>query len=219
MLEPFSDTDATRHYKNDDGTGQLDRVIEGEVRHLVAMIERHEPFENVSRQAGRIAYYVVTANNPLNTSASDRYESQYFKDYAAYVESASPRLPVIFYGLDQMLEAGDLRAFLARILERGRVLYPLVGKEYRRIGQLPGSRYFDDRSTAFGVSSVAWSRAASDVALVLRYAWIQAGGADQRPAPKETEGRLLKVTRPLASERIAPQAGNSEPEPQEQPLW
>jgi len=69
----------------------------------------------------------------------------------------------------------------------------IVGMRRRRIGKLPGSKYFDDRSTAFGVSSLAFSRAISDVALMLRYIWITAGGVDQRKTPAESEGRLLVV--------------------------
>jgi hypothetical protein len=194
VLAPYSETDPTRHYKNDDGTGQLDRVIETEVAGLISMIESHQPFETIVERLGRLSYFVSMANNPLNTSARDRSEGSYFKDYAQYVESAAPRLPVIFYGLDADLEAGDLGTFVDRLLDRGRLLYPSIVSEYRRIGKLPGSRYFDDRSTAFGVSSVAYSRAVSDVALVLRYVWIKAGGADDRATPHEDEGRLLKVT-------------------------
>ena len=39
---------------------------------------------------------------------------------------------------------------------------------------------FDDRSTAFGVGSLAFSHAVTDVTLVLRYIWLAAGGIDDR---------------------------------------
>ena len=56
----------------------------------------------------------------------------------------------------------------------------MVGREYRKIGFASGVGRFDDRSTAFGVASVAFSHAVTDVTLVLRYIWITAGGVDSR---------------------------------------
>ncbi len=191
----FRDVDATRHYKNQDGTGQLDLVIEEEVARLVRMIEGHSTFADISYQAGVISYHVAAANNPLNTSTGDPEEERYYRDYAYYLDSAAPRLPVIFYGLDQTLERGDVSAFVGRTLERGRLLYPMVGAEYRRIGKLPGRQYFDDKSTAFGTAAVAYSRAISDTALLLRWAWLRAGGRDHRNTPDASDGRLLMVAR------------------------
>ncbi len=199
VLAPFGENDPTRHYKNADGTGQLDRVIVQEVERTIQMIEGHQSFERIARQVGRLAYFVSIANNPLNTSAGDTGEAQYYRDYASYVASASPRLPVIFYGTEDDLDAGDVASFIARTLDRGRKLYPLIASEYRRIGKLPGSKYFDDRSTAFGATSVAYSRAVSDIALILRYVWVTAGGADHRNAPRASDGRLLKVEQRLAA--------------------
>lgn len=199
VLAPFGDTDPSRHYRNADGGGQLDLVIEVEAQRAIEYITSHRPFRDIVHQVGLVSYFVAAANNPLNTSATDGNEGQYYKDYAEYLESAVPRLPVVFYGLDNALDAGQLGEFVNRSLERGRLFYPMIGTEYRRIGKLPGRLYFDDRSTAFGVSSVAFSRALSDVALVLRYIWIQAGGADRRAAPREADGLLLVVSRSDAS--------------------
>ncbi len=193
VVAPFREGDPSRHYKNLDGSGLLDRVIAEEAQRAIDYIEGHQPFPEIARQLGVLAYFMASANNPLNTSSEDQWESQYFKDYASYVESARARLPVIFYGSDSLLDAGDVDGFVSRVLARGRLLYPSIGIEYRRIGKLPGSQYFDDRSTAFGVTSVAFSRAVSDVALMLRYVWITAGGLDQRDTPAESEGRLLVV--------------------------
>lgn len=200
VLLPYSaHRDGSWHYKNPDGGGRLDKVIQVQVERTIEAIQSHQPFQEVVRQAGVVAYYVATANNPLNTSSADRSEADYYKDFAQYLESVQPRLPVIFYGLQESLDGGDkteqdLQRFIAHILDRGRELYPLVGQEYRRIGKLPGRQYFDDRSTAFGVSSVAFSRAVSDVALVLRYVWIRSGGADQRNAPRAEQHRLVLVS-------------------------
>jgi hypothetical protein len=178
---PFTDADAARHMKNPDGSGQLDLVVETEVRKAVEAIRGHRPFEDVVRQLGVVAHYVADANNPLSTSAADTEEGRYFVDYLRYAETAEPRFPLVFYGLQPGLEAKkDISPVIAEALRRGRELYPMIGREYRRIGFASGVGRFDDRSTAFGAASVAFSRAVTDVTLVLRYIWITAGGVDSR---------------------------------------
>lgn len=197
VLAPLRYGEPAYHEKNDDGSGRLDEVIRVEVERAVSYIWNHQPFSDVAYQAGVVSHYVADANNPLNTSARDALEGRYFADFAGYLQWVEPKLQTIFYGLDAQLDGPtELERFVRETLERGRALYPLVGQEYRRIGRLPGRRYFDDRSTAFGIAAVSYSRAVSDVALVLRYIWIEAGGADERPAPREEERRYLLVPRP-----------------------
>ncbi len=77
-------------------------------------------------------------------------------------------------------EPEDLTALVDRSLARSRLLYPAIGEEYRRVGAVNGRELFDDRSTAFGVGSVAFNHALSDIVGVLRYIWIRAGGADRK---------------------------------------
>jgi hypothetical protein len=195
-LAPFEDGDPAKHFKNPDGTGELDRVIVAEVERAVRTIQGLSPFEEVVFQLGVVSHYVADASNPLNTSAADPEEGRYFADYARYLEATEPRLPVVFYGLRPGLEAQpDPSPLVAAALLRGRALYPLVGREYRRIGFASGLDRFDDRSTAFGVASLAFSHAVSDVGLVLRYVWIRAGGADLRTLPREGEGGGLRLPR------------------------
>lgn len=202
-LAPFGDDDPARHVKNADGSGRLDEVIAEEVERAVTAIEGHLPFERIVYQLGVVAHYVADANNPLNSSSSDAEESRYFADYLRYLERAEPRLPVVFYGLVPGLdERPDVAPVVDSALARGRELYPLVGREYRRIGFSSGVTRFDDRSTAFGVASLAFSHAVSDVGLVLRYIWVRAGGADFRSGLPELGGPVLRLPR-----EGAPQAG------------
>jgi hypothetical protein len=196
LVAPFRDRDPLAHQANDDGTGTLLDVLRQEVGRSIQAIREHLPFEQVAYRVGLVVHYINDANNPLNCSAADSAEGQYYADFLDYLQSTEPRTPTLFYGLDPSLEEGDLDGFLERVLERCRQTYPLVGKEYRRTGKLPGRRYFDDRSTAFGVASVARSRAVTDAALLLRYIWLQAGGADFRRPPRAEEGRLLLLPKP-----------------------
>jgi hypothetical protein len=192
---PFADTDSARHMKNPDGAGKLDRVIAEEAEAAVKAIRSHKPFEEIVRKLGVVAHYVADANNPLAASGDDPEERRYFVDYLRYAETAEPRFPLVFYGLSPKLDASrDLSPLIEAALQRGRELYPAVGGEYRRIDYASGLGRFDDRSTAFGVASVSFSHAVTDVTLALRYIWLAAGGVDDR-ANLPAGGRLTVLPR------------------------
>lgn len=196
VTAPFSDTDPSRHMKNPDGSGQLDRVIAAEAAAAVAAIRAHKPFEEVVRRLGTVSHYVADANNPLAVAADDPEEGRYFVDYLRYAETAEPRFPLVFYGLLPGLDRSrDLSPLIDAALQRGRELYPAVGGEYRRIDFASGIGRFDDRSTAFGVASVAFSHAVTDVTLALRYIWLTAGGIDDRANLPAGGTRLMLLPR------------------------
>jgi hypothetical protein len=193
---PFTETDSSRHMKNADGSGQLDKVVAAEVAAAIAAIRGHKPFEEVVRRLGAVSHYVADANNPLAASADDAEERRYFVDYLRYAETAEPRFPLVFYGLMPGLEGSrDLSPLIDAALRRGRELYPLIGGEYRRIDFASGLGRFDDRSTAFGVASVAFSHAVTDVTLALRYIWLAAGGVDDRANLPAGGSRLMLLPR------------------------
>lgn len=147
----------------------------------VAMIEQHRSFDDVVYQLGVVSQLVATAANPLDASDADPEEALYYEDFLLYARSTEARLQPVFYGIPAEGDtAGNLEDLIATTLEHSRRLYPAVGREYRRIGFAEGRRRFDDRSTAFGVVSVAYSRAISDVAVALRYIWLRSGGDDTR---------------------------------------
>jgi len=193
---PFTDTDSSRHMKNADGSGQLDKVLAAEVAAAIAAIRGHKPFEEVVRRLGAVSHYAADANNPLAASGDDAEERRYFVDYLRYAETAEPRFPLVFYGLLPGLDGSrDLSPLIDSALRRGRELYPLIGGEYRRIDFASGLGRFDDRSTAFGVASVAFSHAVTDVALALRYIWLAAGGVDDRANLPAGGSRLMLLPR------------------------
>jgi hypothetical protein len=178
---PFSDSDPSRHMKNPDGSGQLDRAALEAVESAVAAIRAYQPFEEIVRRLGVVSHFMADADDPLAASATDADEGRYFADYLRYVETAEPRFPLVFYGVQPGLESQrDLSPLIAAALRRGREIYPMIGREYRRIGFVSGLGLFDDRSTAFGAASLAFSHAVTDVTLALRYIWITAGGIDER---------------------------------------
>lgn len=93
VIDPFSDADPGRHMKNDDGSGDLDRVILSEAKATVDAIRSHQPFEVIIRRLGRVSHFVADADNPLASSAADPAEGRYFVDYLRYAESAERRFP------------------------------------------------------------------------------------------------------------------------------
>jgi len=194
VAAPFADADPARHVA--EGDGRLDRVIVEEAARAVDAIRAHRPFDEIVHQLGVVAHYVADANNPLGASADDPREAEYYADFDRYLDAAEPRLPLVYYGAMPGLERReDVSPLVAATLARSRGLYPLVGREYRRIGFASGVGRFDDRSTAFGVASLAFSHAVTDVARALRWVWLRAGGGDPRDGLPERGGRLIKLPR------------------------
>ncbi len=188
-VAPFQNGDAAAHYKNGNGSGSLDRWIVAETERAIGALKAHRPFRDVVFQLGVLAHYVADANNPLITAESDPRESSYSRDFLSYVEGAQERFVLVFYGDGRDLAGpGALAPLLDRTLTRGRQLYPAIGREYRRVSGPPGRLKFDDKSVAFAVGSLALSHAASDVGAVLRYVWLEAGGADFRDLPLTAPG-------------------------------
>ncbi len=151
----------------------------------VAAIERHEPFPSILEHLGAAAYWVALANDPV--AEGGRREPRYADDFRSYVDSASPRFTVAFYGEGRdVATASSLAALTAAARARSAGYAPLVGQEYERIGFGSGVALFDDRSTAFGIAALAYSHAVSDAIATLRYIWIAAGGVDRRLLPRLT---------------------------------
>lgn len=175
-------TSADFFEQNADGSGQLDRLLRQRLTEAVESIRQHRPFNEVAYRIGLVAHLLARANDPLATARSDAEEARFAGDFDRYLASATPRIRRVFYGFRP--GRGDLPAhldeMLAETFSRGRRLYPLVGMEYRRIEFGAGVRGFDDRSTAYAVAALALNHAISDVAEVLRYIWLAAGGADDR---------------------------------------
>lgn len=193
---PFRQARPAQHVENPDGGGELAGTLAREAERAVEMIRAHRPFAEIVHQLGVVSHYVADANNPLNVSDADPEESRYFADYLFYLESAEPRLPLLFYGLRPGLEELEtLTPLVEHTLERTRELYPLVGREYRRIGFASGVGRFDDRSTAFGSASLAFSHAVTDVAQVHIWIWLRAGGYDPRQGLPERGTKVLSLPR------------------------
>lgn len=194
VLDPFADHAGSRHEANADGSGRLGEVVRAETRRAVAGIEGHRPFSEIVHQLGVVSHYLADLNDPLQVANLDPSESVYRGHYPRYLDGVRDRFNVVFYGSGRRIASSvELDSLVTRALARGRKLYPDVGREYRRIGRNGGR--FDDRSTAFAVGSLAYSHAVSDVAAMMRYVWLEAGGADEGSLPQVAGDRLILVGR------------------------
>jgi len=168
-------------------SGRLRERIERQTANVVSMIRSGKPMSQVVFNLGALAHYVADANNPFHVADDDPRLEASQGDYERYFESSMTKFPTVFYGLDTNFQ---LSSYLDRTFERTAKLYPLIDEEYFRFGEAHDSAEFDDRSTAFGVASVCYSRAVTDAVNIYYYVWGRAGG-DVRALPLLKGGNLL----------------------------
>lgn len=168
--------------------GLLREKIERETRAVIAGLHGGMPMRDVVERLGGLSHYVADANNPFHIADDDRrLTSASHDDFEQYFERRLAKFPTVFYGLDADFQLGP---FLDRTFARTAKFYPLLGEEYTRSGSRRTSADFDDRSTAFGVAAVCYSRAVTDLVNLYYYIWKEAGG-DVRSASTMRGGNLL----------------------------
>lgn len=206
-LDPFRSAAPEFHVRTET-TGRLDQAVIAEADRAVAMIRGHRPFAEIVRQLGVVSHYVADLGDPLAASDADPLEPRYNAGWSAYVEGALGRIARAFYGVDGDVGAtAGVPALIGRGLARSRELYPLIGREVRRVrpggdGPLP----FDDRSTAFAISALAFNNAVTDVAVVMRAIWLEAGGVDERRWLPPRGELVVLLPRPAAAGGGRPEA-------------
>jgi hypothetical protein len=177
---------ASHHYFVLSREGRLRERIERETRGAIDAIRKGEPMSMVMQRLGGIAHLISDANNPFHVAKDNPRLSASHNDFEQYFERRLAKFPTVFYGLDPRFQLGT---YLDRTFARSARFYPLVSEEYFRSGARRTSAEFDDRSTAFGVASVSYSRAVTDLVNLYYYIWKEAGG-DVRSAALMREGNL-----------------------------
>ena len=168
-------------------SGKLRHQIEQETATVIRMIRTRQPLSGAIEHLGRLVHYVSDANNPFHVSDQFPELTSKQHDFESYFERKLEKFPTVFYGLDwPFMPSG----YVGSIFERTASFYPLVHEEYFRHGETQSSEHFDDRSTAFGVASVAYSHAVTDLVNLYYYIWKEAGG-DVRTAAPMRSGNLL----------------------------
>jgi hypothetical protein len=128
---------------------------------------------------------------------TDASEGRFRDDWNRYVARAQGRFALVFYADEPRVDTWtQVRQLVGRAIGRGRSLYPLIGREYRRIDFRSGVLLFDDRSTAFGVGAITFSHAVTDSLRLVRWAWLEGGGGDSgSPAQLGSLDRVVVLPR------------------------
>ena len=150
----------------------LRQRIEKETKLAISLIRTNQPMSAVAERLGMLVHLVGDANNPFHMN-DDAIADPAHEDFEQYFERRMQLFPTVSYGVDRSL---DLPAYLDRMFARTQKLLPLMNEEYSRGGERRTSAEFDDRSTAFGVASLSYSHAVSDLVNIYTYIWRQAGG-------------------------------------------
>ncbi|HEX9982581.1 MAG TPA: hypothetical protein VGF69_04920 [Thermoanaerobaculia bacterium] len=166
---------------------QLRAKIERDTKNIAQMIRGKRPMQDVVENLGMLAHYIADANNPFHVVPDDARLAFSYDDYTRYFERRLPKFPTVFYGLDRHFQ---LNTYLDKTFARSARFHPLIREEYFRHGSQRTSAEFDDRSTAFGIASVSYSRSVSDLVNLYYYIWKEAGG-DVRSASVMSRGNLL----------------------------
>ena len=169
--------------------GRLREGIERETRLSIQMIRKGDPMSEVVQRMGILAHLVADANNPFHVANDSPRHSESRNDFETYFERKLAKFPTVFYGLDPQF---SLPRYLDRTFARSAKFYPLMRGEYERGGS---AAVFDDRSTAFGVASISYSRAVTDLVNLYYYIWKEAGG-DVRSAAVMRDGNLSLHAKP-----------------------
>ncbi|MBV8519917.1 MAG: hypothetical protein JO197_21175 [Acidobacteria bacterium] len=176
----------THHYFVLSREGRLRERLERETQKAIADIRKGEPLGLVIERLGGLAHLVADANNPFHVANDDVRLGASRADFEQYFERRLTKFPTVFYGLDPQFRLGT---YLDRTFARTAKFYPLMSEEYFRGGTAHTSNDFDDRSTAFGVAAVCYSRAVTDLVNLYYFIWKEAGG-DVRSAAVMRDGNL-----------------------------
>jgi len=178
--------------------GSLPLALEAQIRSCAADLQKPVPFADLVEELGVLAVLVLDANDPLAAIHEDPKEASYSSAYQRYVTSILERLRLVYYGQNRdLIFGGAVTATINSAFDRSGSLYPFIGEEFYRTGELRDWRVLDDRSVAFGVAGVSLSRALTDLANFVTYVWRQGGGRVPTPRPTPLGHTGPTITRSL----------------------
>jgi hypothetical protein len=175
------------HYFAATRSGKLRERIQSETDTAIGSLRTRQPLADVVERLGYLAHFVADANNPFHTANDDPRLEPSHADFEQFFETRMRRFPTVFYGLDNAFTPST---YFERAISRASHFYPLMSEEYFRFGVRRTADDFDDRSTAFGVASVCYSHAVTDLVNLYYYIWRQSGG-DVRSENVMRQGTLV----------------------------
>jgi hypothetical protein len=190
MQSPGSPEDRPEHWQHPDRDyGTAAERAERDARRLIAAVDSHESFDEVIRRFGALAHWVADVNDPLHAADRDPALALYYADYQRYVEEQIPRFRLVFGGYrSDMLTADGPGAYLLASATRSREYATAVRRSYGPDGSRLSAEAFDERSLAFGVGSLSYSHAVTDITRIWIWAWeVCNGDVDGTPFPLDPD--------------------------------
>lgn len=174
MLDPSKHEDEEVHYQHPDGQkGLAASGVLHQARELGRLLQNGRSLRRFAYGMGSLAHILSDVEFPLNASDADPREPIYRKSYSVYVEKNLGKIPFVLdmKGPADLEGTGDLRGFVLAAAKRAGAGYAMIGPAFNDAGAPRTPAALDDKSVPFGVASVAYSHAASDIARVWRYLW------------------------------------------------
>jgi hypothetical protein len=179
--------------------GSLREALESQVHHCAQSLRRPVPLDDLVEEIGVLAVRVLDASDPLAVAHGDPEEPRYAAAYQEYVQTIRDRMRLVYYGQDPaLIYEHEVSTSVGATLSRGAELYPYVGEEFFRTGELRDWRVFDDRSVAFGVAAISLSWGLTDLANFTSYIWHYGGGLVPTPVPTPQGHLGPTITLPLS---------------------
>ena len=174
---PFRAPDQSVHFYYLDGTyGTLPQAAERAAWEAIRLFNANERLELFARQLGIVSPYVADAHNPLHV-VNDPERTKFYKDFSAYAARKLPKFTIMAdFAPDRRLAAKDVAGFLRYTCTGTGRYFPVLKQMYFPEGKLVTSETFDDRSPAFGIAAISFSRSVSDTARVWLMIWKEVGG-------------------------------------------
>lgn len=184
MLEPSRHEGEEVHYQHGDGSRGLGAAgVARKVEEIRGILENQQSLRRFAYEMGTLAHLVSDVGFPLNASDSDPREPLYREAYRQFVERSLDKIPFVLEpGGQAELSEGDLEAFVlarARLAARG---YEFIGPAFKDDGTAISRDALDERSIPFGIASLSYSQATTDIVRLWRYVWISVNG-DLRGTP------------------------------------
>ena len=217
MLDPSRHEDEEVHFQHADGKGGLAGMgIETKTRDVLDMLSRRAPFSSVTYEMGVLAHLVADVEFPLSASDADPREPLYRDAYCVYVERMLDKIPfVVDREPPPALEKNDIRGFVKDLARRAARNYALIGPAFKDDGTPKSASALDERSVPFGIASLSYSHATSDIAWIWRHLWVSING-DMRGTPflgAPPPEKVQVPPRPPKPKRKTPPAARTSPAP------
>ena len=178
MLDPSRREDEEVHYQHGDGSqGMAAAGVARKVVEVREILEEQRSLQRFAYEMGTLAHLMSDVGFPLNASDSDPREPLYREAYRLFIERSLDKIPFVLEpGGPAELRQGDVEGFVMARARQATQGYELIGPAFKNDGTARTRDALDERSIPFGIASLSYSRATSDIVHVWRYVWVSVNG-------------------------------------------